>query len=94
MYFTELPEYVGTLDYALDKFEVKCAKDESGKLVVLETKETYVFDDEGAADRKVDESRQNMGFLETKKKYKAGKVNKNGEITRPETWTVVTKLSH
>lgn len=94
MYFTDLAEYVGGLDTFLDKLEVKSAMDESGKLIVLETKETYIYEDEGDADKKINEARQDIGFLEAKKKFKQGKANKNGEITRPDTWTVVIKLSH
>lgn len=94
MYFTDLAEYVGGLESFLDKFEVKSAMNEAGKLMVIETKETYIYDDEDDADKKINEARQDAGFLEAKKKFKQGKVNKNGEITRPDTWTVVIKLSH
>ena len=94
MYFTDLAEYVGGLDSFLDKIEVKSAMNEAGKLMVIETKETYIYDDEDDADKKINEARQDAGFLEAKKKFKQGKVNKNGEITRPDTWTVVIKLSH
>lgn len=94
MYFTDLAEYVDGLDTFLSKFEVKSEMNEAGKLMVTETKETYVYDDEDDADKKINEARQDIGFLEAKKKFKQGKVNKNGEITRPDTWTVVIKLSH
>jgi hypothetical protein len=47
MYFTDLAEYVGGLDTYLDKFEVKSAMNEAGKLMIIETKETYIYDDEG-----------------------------------------------
>ena len=61
---------------------------------VTKTKETYVFEDELSADAKVDELRQTLGFIGVEKKYKAGKVNKQGEVTKPETWVVVAKIAH
>lgn len=61
---------------------------------VTKTKETYVFEDELSADAKVDELRQTLGFIGVEKKYKAGKMNKAGEIVKPETWIVVAKMAH
>lgn len=61
---------------------------------VTKTKETYVFEDEADADDRINLARNNPGFAGCDKKYKAAKINKSGEITRPETWTVVIKLNH
>lgn len=93
MRLEDLPGYVAELSN-LTKFEVKTEDDTVGHLVVTETKETYVFDDEGDADEKINASIANPACLAHTKKYKQGKINKAGEIVRPETWTVVIKLGH
>ena len=93
MRLEDLPGYVAELSN-LTKFEVKTEDDTVGHLVVVETKETYVFDDEGDADEKINASIANPLCLAHTKKYKQGKINKSGEIVRPETWTVVIKLGH
>lgn len=62
--------------------------------VVTKTKETYSFEDEEDADRMVDEVRRDPLFSGVDKKYKAGKLNKAGDVVRPETWIVVAKLNH
>ena len=93
MRLEDLPGYVAELSN-LTKFEVKTEDDTVGHLVVVETKETYVFDDEGDADEKINSSIANPLCLAHTKKYKQGKINKSGEIVRPETWTVVIKLGH
>lgn len=93
MTLENLPEYAAGL-VNLTKLEVKTEDDTMGHLVVTETKETYVYEDEGEADAKINDARQNPMFAAATKKYKAGKVNKSGEIVKPETWTVVIKLNH
>lgn len=60
---------------------------------VVKTKETYTFEDEVEADHKVDEVRQHPNFAGVDKKFKQGKVNKAGEVTRPDTYTVVAKFN-
>ena len=62
--------------------------------LVTKTKETYVFEDESEADKMVDEIRRNPQFIGVEKKYKAGKMNKSGDLVKPETRTVVGKLAH
>ena len=62
--------------------------------IVTKTKETYVFEDESEADRMVDDVRRNPGFLGVDKKYKAGKMNKAGDVVKPETRTVIAKIGH
>lgn len=62
--------------------------------VVTKTKETYVFEDEQSADEKVDDVRKNPNFESAKKTYKAGKLNKAGEVIKPETWTVIAVIKH
>lgn len=93
MRLEDLSTYVAELNN-LTKFEVKSEDDTCGHIIVIETKETYVFDDEQDADDKINEARQNVLFLGATKKYKAGKVKKDGTISAPETWTVVIKLGH
>ena len=36
----------------------------------------------------------NSGFASAVKAFKAGKMNKAGEVVRPETWQVTIKLNH
>ena len=93
MRLEDLPGYVAELSN-LTKFEVKTEDDTMGHLVVTETKETYVYEDEQDADNKINDARQNPLFASATKKFKQGKINKSGEIVRPETWTVVIKLGH
>ena len=93
MRLEDLSGYVAQLDN-LTKFEVKTEDDTMGHLIVTETKETYVYEDEQDADNKINDARQNPLFASATKKFKQGKINKSGEIVRPETWTVVIKLGH
>lgn len=93
MRLEDLSGYVAQLDN-LTKFEVKTEDDTVGHLVVTETKETYIYEDEQDADNKINDARQNPLFASATKKFKQGKINKSGEIVRPETWTVVIKLGH
>lgn len=93
MRLEDLSGYVAELDN-LTKFEVKTEDDTVGHLIVTETKETYVYEDEQDADNKINDARQNPLFASATKKFKQGKINKSGEIVRPETWTVVIKLGH
>ena len=93
MRLEDLSGYVAQLDN-LTKFEVKTEDDTVGHLVVTETKETYVYENEEDADSKINDARQNPLFASATKKFKQGKINKSGEIVRPETWTVVIKLGH
>ena len=79
----------------LTKIEVTSEIDEfNNGFIVTKTKETYVFENEEDADKMVDELRLNPNFLGVDKKYKAGKMNKAGDVVKPETWTVVGKLAH
>lgn len=94
MYLEDLMKYRNSLDMYLTKMSVDTEIDEAGHTVVVTTKETYVYLDEDDADRKINEARQDAGFMEAKKKFKQGKINKNGEITKPDTFTVVIKLNH
>ncbi len=94
MRYTEIKDYVDSLEN-LRKIEFTIEDDEemSGGFYVVKTKETYVFEDEADADIKVDDARRDPGFAGVEKKYKAGKMNKAGDVVRPETWTVVVKLN-
>ena len=94
MRIEDIKEYVDARP-ALTKIEVTT---ELGAdvtyFMVTKTKETYVFEDEMYADKMVDEIRRNPNFLGVEKKYKAGKMNKAGDVVKPETWTVVAKIGH
>lgn len=94
MRLEDLAQYRIELGDALTKFKVTCEDDTVGHMLVTLTEETYVYVDEDDADRKINEARQDAGFAGATKKYKQGKINKAGEITKPETWTVVIKLNH
>lgn len=79
----------------LVKMTLECELGEDDvTMYVTKTKETYVFEDEDAANALVDACRQNAQFLGVEKKYKAGKMNKTGEIVSPETWSVIAKMAH
>lgn len=94
MRIEDIKEYVDARP-ALTKIEVTT---ELGAdvtyFIVTKTKETYVFEDESEADRMVDDVRRNPGFLGVDKKYKAGKINKTGDVVKSETRTVVAKIGH
>ncbi|MDY4728661.1 MAG: hypothetical protein SPC26_00770 [Lactobacillus amylovorus] len=94
MRIEDIKEYVDARP-ALTKIEVTT---ELGAdvtyFIVTKTKETYVFEDESEADRMVDDVRRNPGFLGVDKKYKAGKMNKAGDVVKSETRTVVAKIGH
>lgn len=94
MFLKDLEAYAKSLPN-LRKLEptLECTEDYPDFFVV-KTKETYVFEDESEADDRINLTRSNPGFAGVDKKYKAAKINKNGEVTRPETWTVVAKLNH
>lgn len=94
MKYTNIKDYIDGLDN-LRKIEVTIEDDEemSGSFYVTKTKETFVYEDEADADVKVDAVRRDPGFAGVEKKYKAGKMNKAGDVVRPETWTVVAKLN-
>ena len=94
MRIEDIKEYVDARP-ALTKIEVTSEIDAfNNGFNVTKTKETYVFEDESEADRMVDDVRRNPGFLGVDKKYKAGKMNKAGDVVKPETRTVVAKIGH
>ena len=94
MKYTDIKDYVDGLEN-LKKIEITIEDDEemSGSFYVVKTKETYVFESESEADEKVDSARRDIGFAGVDKTYKPGKMNKAGEVTKPETWVVKVKLN-
>ena len=94
MKYTDIKDYIDSLEN-LRKIEFTIEDDEemSGNFYVIKTKETYVYEEESDADAKVDSVRRDVGFAGVEKKYKAGKMNKAGDVVRPETWIVVAKLN-
>ena len=93
MELKELEKYVAGLGGNLTKIEVKITA-QDGAYYVDETKETYVYEAEAEAFEKVDEARNNSGFKGVDKKDKDAKYNKDGDMTKPESHTVVVKLLH
>ena len=94
MRIEDIKEYVDARP-ALTKIEVTTELGvDVTYFMVTKTKETYVFEDESEADKMVDEIRRNPNFLGVEKKYKAGKMNKSGDLVKPETRTVIGKLAH
>ena len=93
MRIEDIKEYVDARP-ALTKIEVTTELDEfNNGFNVTKTKETYVFYAEDEADRKVNEVRQYPNFAGVEKKFKQGKMNKAGEVTKEDSWVVVVKLS-
>ena len=93
MELKELLQYVEECGGNLTKIEAKISCVD-GSYFVDETKETYVYEAEAEADAKVNEARQDSGFKGIDKKSKEAKYNKDGEMTKPESHTVVAKLLH
>lgn len=93
MRLEDLLDYVTDLGSNLTKIEIKVAA-QDGSYFVDETKETFVYDNEEDANEKVDEVRQNRGFKGVDKKDKEAKYNKDGDMTKPESHTVIAKLLH
>lgn len=96
MKYTDIKEYVDARSNNLTKFEctLECDPDEVCSYWVTKTKETYTFSSEEEADACINDARNDAGFAGCDKKFKAGKVNKKGEETRPDAWIVVLKLAH
>lgn len=92
MLLKDFTEYVNSLE-ELTKIEPKIEMGEDGEFYVVSTKETYVFYEEVEADNKIDAAHDNQGYESSSKKFKQGKINKNGEVTRPDQYTVVIKLN-
>ena len=94
MLLKDLENYIDTRD-ELVKIEPKIeVSEETTDFYVTFTKETYHYYDEASADMKINAAREDKGFAGCDKKFKAGKVNKAGEVTRPDIWQVVIKLNH
>ena len=93
MKYTDIVKYIDESEENLDTIELKIKKAEDGQFYVVKTKETFIYEDESDADARVDGTRKDFGFAGVEKKYKQGKVNKAGEVTKPEIWTVVAKLN-
>lgn len=67
---------------------------DGSNLFVIKTKETYHFEEEKDADAFIDIMRQENGFVGITKKFKAGKINKAGEMVRPDLFIVTVTLNH
>ena len=96
MLLKDLQNYVSDDSRAeLVKIEPTIELGEVGdEFYITKTKETYHFYTEAAADMKINAAREDRGFAGCSKDFKAGKVNKAGEVTRPDIWKVVLKLNH
>ena len=94
MTINEIKDYIEAKP-ALTKIEITTEQCEDATyFMVTKTKETYVFDNEEDADNLINKLRQYPNFIGVEKKYKKGKMNKAGEIVKPETWNVIAKLNH
>lgn len=95
MVLTDINNYVENKD-CLTKIETVAERIEDGGdfFYVTKTKETWVFGSEEEADDKINEVRRDNGFAAAEKKYKAGKMNKSGDVVKAEQWVVVIKLNH
>ena len=64
---------------------------QDGKVLFTKMKSVCVLEDEDSADELVDAVRQNQNFISVEKKFKQGKVNKQGDPVRPDIWSVTAK---
>lgn len=99
MIFDTLPEYVKkAAEKGLVRIEPVIEADTANQdfeaFFVTKTKETYWLGSEEEADNLIDEARKNPNFVGCDKKFKAGKINKQGEQLKPDVWVVSIKLSH
>ena len=74
--------------------EADVANEDYDSFFVTKTKEIYHLGGEKEADGLIDEARQDPSFVGCDKKFKAGKVNKQGEQLKPDVWIVTIKFSH
>lgn len=94
MFVTDLEKYIKERPQLIKMSVDLEISEDCTDFIVAKTKETYSFEDEQEADTMVNDVRQDVGFLGVEKKYKAGKLNKAGDVVRPETWQVVAKIQH
>lgn len=95
MKFTDLNTYANQImDRGLIELipDIKFSLDFNDWFVV-QTKETYSLATEDEANDLINEIRQQIGFKACDKKFKAGKVNKEGEEIRPDAWIVKATLT-
>lgn len=94
MKLQDLLTYIEELGENLMEITPKIKRDEdTGGFYVTITSEKFIYEDEHGADEKIDEVRRNPGFASSSKAYKAGKMNKAGEVTKPETYVVKVKIN-
>lgn len=72
-------------------FSVEINPDDIDNDFVTKTKETYTLETESDADELIEAAGQTSTCVGHDKKFKQGKVNKQGEITRPDCYIVVLK---
>ena len=87
----DLVAYINSLENPI-KVDITIEGNKQEGFYVTKTKETEIYESESEADERVDVVRQLADFAGTEKKFKQGKINKLGEVTRPDIWTVVTKM--
>ena len=93
MTIQDIPSRVEELkEEGLIKCEPKAELDETGRFYITAIKDTYAVETEAEADALINNARQDENFAGCDRKFKPGKMNKAGEITRPDTWTVVIKM--
>ncbi len=95
MTIQDIPSIVEELkEEGLTKCEPKAESDEKGVFYITAIKYTYVVYSDAEADALINSARQDEHFEGCSKKYKEGKMNKAGELVRPETYTVVIKMKY
>jgi hypothetical protein len=70
---------------------VEVDPDDSDNTFITKTKETYTLETESDADELIEAASQSATCVGHDKKFKQGKVNKQGEVTRPDCYIVVLK---
>ena len=78
----------------LIKFDATTEIDEYGNFNVVKSKCTYSVETETEADALINDFRKQDEFVGCDKKYKQGKMNKAGEVVRPDQYLVVIKVAY
>lgn len=72
---------------------MKSDPDDVDYVYVTKIKEVYQLESEGDADRLINEAIQDPTCVGHNKKFKQGKVNKQGEVVRPDYYYVTLNRS-
>ena len=67
--------------------------DADSNVYITKTKETYELESEGDADKLIEEATHDNSCVGHDKKFKQGKVNKQGDEIRPDRFIVTIKYN-